>query len=101
MGKFNRKLSQLEAIYQIADPVLKAEDPVVISTFIKNVFEHSEDYGLNQLNNDWFNRFASIDKKHASTLVHNLLQQNNQLISKKSILEGIELYQTEISNGKA
>jgi hypothetical protein len=100
VGKFNRKLSQLEATYQIAGPVLKVEDPAVISSFIKTVFENSEEYGLDQLNKDWFNRFSSIDSKRATNFVHNLLQESNQLISKKSILEGIELFNTENHDGE-
>ncbi len=101
MGKFNRKLSQLEAVYQIAGPVLKHEDPAVISTFIKNVFEHQEDYGLDQLSMDWFNRYSENDPKKAVNFVHNLLQENNQLVSKKSILEGIQLHQHEVNDAKA
>jgi len=100
LGKFNRKLSQLEAVYQIAGPVLKQKDPVVISTFIKTVFENKNEYGLNQLSLDWFNRYSSSDPKKAVNFVYNLLQENNQLISKKSIFEGIQLHQHEVNDAK-
>lgn len=101
MGKFNRKLSQLEAVYQIAGPVLKQEDPAVISTFIKSAFENKNEYGLDQLSLDWFNRYSDSDPKKAVNFVHNLLQENNQLVSKKSILEGIQLHQHEVNDAKA
>lgn len=100
MGKFNRKLSQLEATYQIAGPVLKEKNPAVIAAFIKTVFENSSEYGLGQLTRDWFSRFSSVDSKKATNFVHNLLQENEQLVSKKSILEGIAIYNMENSNGE-
>lgn len=99
MGKFNRKLSQLEAMYQVAGPVLKPERPATISHFIKTVFENSNDYGIAHLNKDWFIRYSDNNSSKAVNFVHNLLQENNQLISKKSILEGIELYKSENTNG--
>lgn len=100
MRKFNRKLSQLEAVHGIAEPVLKYESPVVISSFIKYVFENKSEYGLDQLSDDWFNRYSETNSKESVNFIHNLLQENNQLISKKSILEGIELFKNGVQNGE-
>lgn len=94
MGKFNRKLSQLEAIYQIATPVLKTEDPVMISNFITTIFENNTYYELEHLTEHWFNQYALHNNVKATNFIYNILQENNQLISKKSILEGIKLHLT-------
>lgn len=97
MTKFNKRLSQLEATYQISKPVLTHESPTVISTFIKDMFKNSSKYDvLGELDKEWFSMYSSIDINKATNLIFNILQEHGYLISKKSILEGIYLYNKEI-----
>lgn len=85
VGKFNRKLSQLEAVYQIAAPVLKQCPPIELLSTIKTAIESSS------LNVDyaWFHNFALRDPYKATNFTQHLLQESGKLISKKSILESI------------
>lgn len=92
VGKFNRKLSQLEAVYQIAAPVLIPCSPIELIPTIKTALESSS------LNVDyaWFRNFAQRDPHKATNFTYHLLQESGKLISKKSILESInQLTQAE------
>ena len=98
MPKFNKILSQLEAVHQIAKPVVRQEDPVMISDFIHHVFENADDYGVNHLSKDWLTSISSKDKKLAVNFVNGMLEQQGHLLSKKSILEGIDNFKQELEN---
>lgn len=84
---FNRALSQLEAIHQIGDPVLKVVDPSIVQNYIINIFEAGIDF-----TSDWFISLSERDISQSVNIIHNLLQESELLISKRSIMEGIELY---------
>ena len=93
--KFNKYLSQLESMYQVAEPVVKKIDPIYISDFIHYIFEHQTDYHLEGLNKDWFMEYQKTDQTKAYNFVNNLLKENDHLISKSSIVEGIEIFKNE------
>ena len=89
MKKFNKKLSQLEAVYQVAGPVVEQAEPLQISDFIHHVFENQESYGVN-----WSlgpAQFVTTDD------IFNLLEQRGHIVSKQVITEGIEIYKDEQS----
>lgn len=93
-GKFNRILSQLECVHGIAKPVPVTGDPIYISDFIHAVFESKEEYGLGgtSFTAEWFSEFSEKNKPHAVKFVHNILQENGHIVSKKTILEGIDKF---------
>ena len=87
MKKFNRKLSQLEAIYQVAKPVVKSQNPMTLSSSIQIALENSN-IGVDYT---WFQSLAKRDPKKATTFAQNLLQESGELVSRKSILESIQI----------
>lgn len=89
MAKFNKILSQLEAIYGLENHVLEYESPDEISKFIHVVFENSQKYGLGNLNKSWFDRYSNTDPIKATNLIYNILQEQGEFISKKCIFESI------------
>lgn len=95
MAKFNKILSQMEAIHGIAKPVVRQEDPVMISDFIHHVFENSNDYGIEHLSKEWLNHISNKDKSIAMNFVSGLLEQQGHILSRKSILEGIDNFKQE------
>ena len=58
-GAFNKYLSQLESVHQIAAPVCKPVDAVYVSDFIHAVFENKSDYGIGHtaFTEEWFADF--------------------------------------------
>lgn len=98
MSRFNKKLSQLEAIYEVADPVLKPADPVHIADFIHHVFENSEKFGLMGLDKEWFCAYKNLNESKAINFVNNLLQGQGHLVNSQSILEGINNFIKEESD---
>lgn len=98
MPKFNKVLSQLESMYQISKPVVRDENPILISDFIHHIFENSQEYGIEHLSSDWMDGIKLKDEKMAVNFVNGLLEQNGHLISRKSILEGIKHFSKEIEN---
>lgn len=95
MSQFNKQLSQLEAIYEVAEPVVKNIDPVHVSDFIHHIFENNNSHQLNGLDKEWFHSYINLNESKAVNFVNNLLQKQGHLISKKSILEGIKEFSKE------
>jgi len=80
---FNKKLSQLESIYQIGKPI-KA-NPLHISDFVMHVFENQAMYNVK-----W-----NPDTMVTAHTVHNLLESRGHNISIESIKEGIKILTNE------
>lgn len=100
MSRFNKVLSQLECIHQIAKPVTEQADPLLISDTIHHIFENKSAYGLNgnDLTVEWFAQFSERNPKHAMKFIDNILQENGHIVSKKCIIEAIDLYNKEFEN---
>lgn len=99
MSRFNKHLSQLEAIFEVAEPVLKPADPIHVSDFIHHVFENSDAYGLEGLDKEWFCSYTSLNESNATNFINNLLQGDGHLINKPSITEGISNFIKDEKNG--
>lgn len=97
LRKFNKKLSQLEAIHRIAPPVCRNENSLNISDFIHHIFENQEKYDLQGMSKDWFVNFSKRDTKGSFNLINKILQESDNIISKKCILEGIEKFKSDES----
>lgn len=95
--KFNRTLSQLEAMHGIANPVVENVDPVYVSDFIHTIFENRDQYGIKSdlLTPEWFSEFSERNQNRAIGMIDGILQENGHVISKKSLIEGI----TEFNKG--
>lgn len=93
--KFSKKLSQLESLYEVAKPVVSTENPVFISDFIHHAFENPADFKLEGISKRWFQNLSQRDMAQATTIVQNLLQENGHLISRTSIMEGIEAFKND------
>jgi len=93
--KFNKQLSQLEAIYQVAKPVVKTAEPIHISDFIHHMFESQENIREAGLTKEWFFNYSTKNMGKAINFVNNVLQENDHIIAKKSILEGIQRFQKD------
>lgn len=89
---FNKKLSQLEAMYQVAPPVKRSEDPIHVADFIHHVFENQKEYDLEGLEKDWFVHYATNYPERSFRMINGLLETNGHMVSKKSILEGIDTF---------
>jgi len=94
MVRFNKKLSQLEAVHQVNNPTFQKADPTQLSDFIHHVFENQEQYKLGEVSKEWFLNL-STDKKKATVFIDGLLQESGYMISKKSILESIEVFKKD------
>ena len=92
MSRFNKHLSQLEAIYEVAEPVVKSTEPVHVSDFIHYVFENSDEYELKGLDKEWFCSYVNLNESKAVNFVNNLLQKQGHLVSRKSIMEGVSMF---------
>jgi hypothetical protein len=99
MSRFNKHLSQLEAIYEVATPVMKSADPVHVSDFIHYIFENTDTYDITGLDKDWFCAYTSINESKSVNFINNLLQGQGHLVTKESILEGINHFVKDESNG--
>lgn len=95
MSKFNKKLSQMESIYNIAPPVVEQVEPVFVSDFIHHVFENSATYDIEPFSKKWFKNYASRSANGSFKFVDNLLQESGHIVSRKSILEGITEFSKE------
>ena len=95
MSRFNKKLSQLEAIYQVAPPVFKSETPENIYNALIEAFQTDTTLGK-----DWFDNACHNNISSASAYISSIFENKDTLISKKSILEGIQHYK-EYKNGEA
>ena len=73
MSRFNKQLSQLEAIFEVAEPVIKDTDPVHVTDFIHYVFENNNTYGLQSLDKEWFCSYATLNESNAVNFVNNPL----------------------------
>ena len=89
MAKFNKILSQLEAVYEIENHILTYESPDEINKCINVVFENSHKYGIQDLDKGWFDRYSKIEPIKATNFIYNILQEQGELISKKCIFESI------------
>lgn len=92
---FNKNLSKLEAMFEVENEVVKKAIPLDISDFIHYVFDNPEKYKLEGITKEWFILESMKDPKKATNIIFNLLQENGFLISKKSILEGVEMFQND------
>jgi len=90
--KFNKHLSQFEAVYQVAPPVGVTADSVQISDFIHHLLENGEKYGLNDVDDDWFKFYASKHNKLAKNLVMSKLNESGHVVRMKSLNEGISQF---------
>ena len=89
---FNKNLSKLEAMFEVENEVVKKAIPLDISDFIHYVFDNPEKYKLEGLSKEWFILESIKDSKKATNIIFNLLQENGFLVSKKSILIGVEVF---------
>lgn len=98
--KFSRKLSQLEAITKIAEPVVESVDPTFVSDFIHTVFENRSEYGIKSdlLTPEWFSDFSETNPNKAIGMISSILQESGHIISKKSIVEGIAEFNKDFEN---
>ena len=87
MPRFNRKLSQLEAVYQVAPPVVKKESPEKIYSVITESLNDQDQLGV-----EWFDNLCNTNLSTATSYVSSILENNNLLASKESILEAINYY---------
>ena len=95
MKKFNKVLSMMESVYGISNkPIVESVDPIYVSDFIHTVFENKEQYGLanTDLSAEWFSSFSEKNKDKACSMIQTILQETGHIVSKKSIMEGIDKY---------
>lgn len=98
MSRFNKHLSQLEAIYEVATPVIKSTSPGHVSDFIHYIFENTNAYDITGLDKEWFCSYVSLNESKSVNFISNLLQDQGHLIKTKSILEGINQFVKDESN---
>ena len=91
MSNLNKKLAQLEAIYDINNTHRINVDGSVIESYINNIFENSSQYNIDGLTKDWFDVYKKKNPIKASNFVYNILKESGTLISKQSIFEAITL----------
>ena len=89
MPNFNKKLAQLEAIYDINNHNHSNVDGGTIESYITTIFEHASDYGIDGLSTDWFNRLKKKNPIKATNFVYNVLKESGTILSKQSIFESI------------
>jgi hypothetical protein len=88
--KFNRVLSQLEAVYQVAKPVLKPAEPLQVSDFIHHLIENQGKYQLEGWTEEEFVEYSNKNLNNSVDFINNILQKKGHFIARKSIVEGIE-----------
>lgn len=97
--RFNKRLSQLEAVYQIAPPVVHEHDKTNVSDFVHHIFENTEKYKLSDgMNEEWFVEYVKSCPKSAIKFVSNLLESSGHIVDQKCILEGLEEFKKESSD---
>lgn len=89
MANINKKLAQLEAIYDINNPHRINVDGSVIESYINNIFENASQYGIDGLTKDWFDVYKKKNPIKASNFVYNILKESGTLVSKQSIFESM------------
>ena len=89
MSKINKKLCQLEAIYELNNHISNKVDCDVIKSYIDVIFEHSNEYGINGLSKEWFDSYKKKSPIKASNFIYNVLRESGNTISKQSIFESI------------
>ena len=89
MVKINKKLARLESVYQVAREI----DPVYVSDFIHYVFENKELFNLagEGVTEEWL----GVTPK-AFEFVDNMLRLKGFVVSEKSILEGLNIFKSEL-----
>jgi hypothetical protein len=93
-GAFNKFLSQMESVHQIAAPIRQSVDAVYVSDFIHTMFENKSEYGLGDttFTAEWFSDFSSRNKPVATKFIDKILQECGHIVSVKSLTEGIDRY---------
>jgi len=91
LSNLNKKLAQLEAIYDINNHHRINVDGSVIESYINNIFENASQHGIDGLTKDWFDAFKKKNPVKASNFVYNILKESGTLISKQSIFESIRM----------
>lgn len=93
-GRFNKILSQLECVYQIAPPVVESVNATNVSDFIHAVFENKDKYGIGNtsFSAEWFSDFSERCQPTAVKFIDRILNENGHSVSGKVILEGIAKY---------
>ena len=89
MPNFNKKLAQLEAIYDINNHNQTNIDGGIIESYIKTIFENASQYGIDDISKDWFESYKKKNPIKASTFIHNVLKESGTIVSKQSIFESI------------
>lgn len=82
-------------MFQIENQVAKTANPLDISDFIHHAFDNPTEYKLEGITKEWFILESIKHPSKATNIVFNLLQENGHIVSKKSILEGIEVFKNE------
>lgn len=102
MARFNKHLSQLEAIYGVAPAVVSQADPTHISDYIHHMFENKSEYGIesDRLDKFWFVEFSHKNPKQAHKFVNNALNEAGHIVSHNSIMEGIQKFSEGFSYDK-
>lgn len=93
--KFNKHLSQLEAVHQIASPIGVTVDALQISDYIHHMLENGEKYGLKDVDSDWFKFYANKHGDLASKLVMDKLCESGHIVNMKCLNEGIQTFLSE------
>ena len=88
--RYNRHLSQLEAVYNVASPVGIVTEPVYVSDYIHSFLENQ---GTDP---EWFQFFSGKHPEKALELISSKLCESGQLVNLKCIAEGIETFRKEI-----
>lgn len=86
VSRFNKKLSQLEATYQIAGSVLISEKPDIIYQAMIESFNQPDSL------QGWFDNICNVNKNKAVRYVSSVMENKGKFVNSQSILEGIEYY---------
>ena len=96
--KFNKNLSQLEAMHQVAKPVFESAEPRQIADYVHHVCENNESYaGVVELKKE-----SIIEACHLGNgeyeivrIIGEILQENGHAVRKEVILEGLQLFRKD------
>lgn len=95
--KYNKYLSQLEAIYQIAPPVGLNVDPIYVSDYINHLLENGDISGSNEESFTYcINKHPNLAKK----IINKKLNESGHIVNMKCLSEGIQQFLTESINEK-
>ena len=89
MTNINKKLSQLEAIYELNNHSIPKVDRDSLNSYIDIIFEHSSEYGIEGLTRCWFDSLSKSSPIKASNFIYNVLHESGNTISKQSIFESL------------